>query len=49
MSLTLKKNYFFVEKGAVCTYFGFIESGVLQHSSIVLGEDKTTYIALKSF
>jgi len=47
-SLTLKKNDFFVEEGAVCAYFGFIESGVLQHSSIVLGEDKTTYIALKN-
>jgi len=47
-SLTLKKNDFFVEEGAVCTYFGFVESGILQHSSIVLGEDKTTYIALKN-
>jgi len=31
----------------VCRYFGFIESGILQHSSIVLGEEKTTYLALK--
>ena len=46
--LQLKKNDFFVEEGNVCRYFGFIESGVLQHSSIVLGEDKTTYLALKN-
>jgi len=47
-SLQLNKNDFFVEEGAVCTYFGFIESGILQHSSIVLGEEKTTYLALKN-
>jgi len=47
-SLQLKKNDFFVEEGKVCTYFGFIESGILQHSSIVLGEEKTTYLALKN-
>jgi len=47
-SLQLKKNDFFVEEGTVCKYFGFIESGILQHSSIVLGEEKTTYLALKN-
>jgi len=46
--LQLKKNDFFVEEGTVCRYFGFIESGVLQHSSIVIGEEKTTYLALKN-
>jgi len=45
--LQLKKNDFFVEEGFVCRHFGFIESGILQHSSIVLGEEKTTYLALK--
>jgi CRP-like cAMP-binding protein len=46
--LQLNKNDFFVKEGAVCSYFGFIESGILQHSSIVLGEEKTTYLALKN-
>lgn len=46
--LELKKNDFFVKEGKVCAYFGFIESGVLQHSSTILGEEKTTYIALKN-
>jgi len=47
-SLQLNKNDFFVEEGTICKYFGFIESGILQHSSIVLGEEKTTYLALKN-
>jgi len=47
-SLQLNKNDFFVEEGTVCKYFGFIESGILQHSSIVLGEEKTTYLALRN-
>ncbi len=46
--LELKKNYFFVQSGAICKHFCYIESGVLQHSIDVLGEDKTTYIALKN-
>jgi len=47
-SLQLNKNDFFVEEGKVCAYFGFIESGVLQHSITILGEEKTTYLALKN-
>lgn len=47
-SLDLKKNDFFAEQGKVCQYFCFIESGILQHSIIVSGEEKTTYLALKN-
>jgi len=46
--LQLRKNDFFVKEGEVCRFFGFIESGILQHSSVVLEEEKTTYIALKN-
>lgn len=46
--LSLKKGDFLVEEGKVCMYFCFIESGVLQHSLDILGEEKTTYLALKS-
>ncbi|RKE98702.1 Crp/Fnr family transcriptional regulator [Ichthyenterobacterium magnum] len=46
--IKLKRNDFFVEEGKVCNYFCFIESGILQHSITVLGEEKTTYLALKN-
>jgi len=46
--LDLKKNAFFVKEGNICKYFCFIESGILQHSISILGEEKTTYIALKN-
>lgn len=46
--LQLKKNDLFVKEGSVCKYFCFIESGILQHSITVLGEETTTYIALKN-
>ena len=44
----LKKNEFFVREGAICNYFCFIESGILQHSITISGEEKTTYLALKN-
>ena len=46
--LTLTKNEFLVEKGSICSFFCFVESGVLQHALEVLGEEKTTYLALKN-
>ncbi len=46
--IALKKNDFFVQSGSICKHFCYIESDVLQHSIDVLGEDKTTYIALKN-
>lgn len=46
--LELKKNELFVKEGSVCKYFCYIESGILQHSISVLGEEKTTYLALKN-
>ncbi len=46
--LELQKNDFFVEAGSVCKYFCYIESGILQHAIDVLGEEKTTYLALKN-
>ncbi len=45
--LKLTKNSFLVEKGKVCKYFCFIESGILQHAIEVSEEEKTTYLALK--
>ncbi|HMK06097.1 MAG TPA: Crp/Fnr family transcriptional regulator [Flavobacterium sp.] len=45
--LPLKKNDFLVQEGAVCPYFCYIESGILQHF-IVLDEEKTTYLALRN-
>lgn len=44
---SLLKNEFFVQEGEICPYFCFIESGILQHSIMVSGEEKTTYLALK--
>ncbi|MEZ4779943.1 MAG: Crp/Fnr family transcriptional regulator [Flavobacteriaceae bacterium] len=46
--MELKKNTFFVEEGSVCRYFCFVESGILMHSIVVNGEEKTTYLALKN-
>ena len=46
--IELKKNDFFVKEGKVCLHFCFIESGVLQHSIDISGEEKTTYLALKN-
>lgn len=46
--IQLKKNDFFVEEGKICRHFCFIESGILQHAISVLGEEKTTYLALKN-
>lgn len=44
----LKKNSYFVEEGKICNHFCFVESGVLQHAITVLGEEKTSYLALKN-
>ena len=46
--LHLKKNEYFVEEGKICRYFCFVESGILMHSIMVSGEEKTTYLALKN-
>lgn len=46
--LQLKKNDYFVKEGAICHYFCFVESGILQHSIEVSGEEKTTYLALRN-
>jgi len=46
--LRLKKNSYLVRKNEICPYFCFIESGILQHSVEVLGEEKTTYLALRN-
>lgn len=43
-----RKNDFFVKESRICNYFCFIESGILQHSITILGEEKTTYLALKN-
>jgi CRP-like cAMP-binding protein len=46
--LELQKNEYFTKAGSVCKYFCYIESGILQHAIDVLGEEKTTYLALKN-
>ena len=46
--LALKKNDFFVREGEICNYFCFVESGILQHSIVIEGEEKTTYLALRN-
>jgi CRP-like cAMP-binding protein len=46
--IQLSKNELFVTKGTVSTYFCYIEKGILQHSLNILGEEKTTYLALKN-
>ncbi len=45
--LSLKKNQYLVAQGAVCPYFCFVESGILQHA-VLLDEEKTTYLALRN-
>ena len=45
--LKLKKNSYLVKEAEVCNYFCYVESGILQHSIEVLGEEKTTYLALR--
>ena len=44
--LNLSKNQFFAMEGKVCKHFCFVERGILQHSIEILGEEKTTYLAL---
>lgn len=44
----LKKNNYLVKENEACKYFCFVESGILQHSIEVLGEEKTTYLALRN-
>ncbi|PKA82757.1 CRP-like cAMP-binding protein [Ulvibacter sp. MAR_2010_11] len=46
--VSLSKNSYFCKTGSVCDYFCFIESGILQHSITIEGEEKTTYLALKN-
>ncbi len=46
--LHLNKNQYLVEKGKVCSYFCYLEEGVLQHSIDNQGEEKTTYLALEN-
>ncbi len=46
--IELKKNKFLVNENAVCPYFCFLESGILQHSIIIEDDEKTTYLALKN-
>lgn len=46
--LRLKKNDYLVREGEICQYFCFVESGILQHSIDVSGEEKTTYLALRN-
>jgi CRP-like cAMP-binding protein len=46
--LELRKNDYFVKENEICTYFCYVESGILQHSIEVLGEEKTSYLALKN-
>ncbi len=46
--LQLKKNSYLVKEGRICNHFCFVESGILQHSIEVLGEEKTTYLALRN-
>ncbi len=46
--LQLNKNQYLVERGKVCSYFCYLEQGVLQHSIDIQGEEKTTYLALEN-
>lgn len=45
--LALKKNECLAQSGVVCKHFCYIECGILMHSIDILGEEKTTYLALK--
>jgi CRP-like cAMP-binding protein len=46
--LNLKKNEYLVKEGEICNYFCYVESGILQHSILVLDEEKTSYLALRN-
>jgi len=46
--LVLAKNEYFVREGETCRFFCYIESGILQHAIQILGEEKTTYLALRN-
>lgn len=46
--LKLSKNELLVQEGAVCQYFCFIETGILQHYLTISEEEKTTYLGLKN-
>ncbi|TDP60193.1 Crp/Fnr family transcriptional regulator [Flavobacterium dankookense] len=46
--LNLKKNDFLVKENQICSYFCFVESGILQHAILINGEEKTTYLALRN-
>lgn len=46
--LELKKNDYFVKENQICQHFCYIESGILQHTIEILGEEKTSYLALKN-
>ena len=46
--LNLKKNEYLVKEGEICQYFCYVESGILQHAILVLGEEKTSYLALRN-
>lgn len=41
----IKKNRYFLEKGKLCDYIGFVETGMFQHYSLVDGDIKTTNIS----
>jgi CRP-like cAMP-binding protein len=43
----LKKNEFLVREGDICNVFCYIESGILEHSVVVNGEYRTTYLAMQ--
>lgn len=47
-SIVLKKNEFLVQENKICTFFCYIESGILQHAILVDSEEKTTYLALRN-
>lgn len=46
--LELKKNDYLVKENEICKYICYVEDGILQHSIEVLGEEKTSYLALKN-
>jgi CRP-like cAMP-binding protein len=46
--IELKKNKFLVKENTICSYFCFVESGILQHSILIDEDEKTTYLALKN-
>ncbi|MFC4635414.1 Crp/Fnr family transcriptional regulator [Dokdonia ponticola] len=46
--IQLSKNDFFAIEGDICKHFCYIETGILQHSLEISGEEKTTYLALKN-